>query len=469
LEACVSTGHITFSATRTLARRLKQPLSETLAGLALFETKELGHRFSNDEQVANNKSETLPLDVRKYSDWVPITDYAVANAMATNEPTLGRRCSFVGFEDGRKESFNYGSLNVEELAMEYYHTGRLPETDTSGVKGGWVGWHDEGGKVRALFRVLSSASILGMDWGCGHQNTHGDHIECSTVHLTPYQGAPFDLHVGAEMTETGDAEAATKRGFYQRRRKTIDDFLDRLSGLEAQELSDFVYRSIESRLKYSTETFHTDPTLERDILQVRSISMLAAGFGGKMLAAVFRCFFFDYRHYSGGLPDLTLIRAVYEDHGISENERLVDLGEWVGEAFCPKRRAEQEAQQAASIFEDQDDEFLGCRKVGDSGGRTANRFSSRAGRPPQQRREEPAEKLELPPRLELHHGDRKVKVECMLVEVKSQNDRLDPRQEDWLNILDKHGNARVCKFGKPKVKKPRARKDNGKVDSSKKK
>jgi hypothetical protein len=106
------------------------------------------------------------------------------------------------------------------------------------------------------------------------------------------------------------------------------------------------------------------------------------------------------------------------------------VGEWVGEAFSPERRAEQEAQQAASIFEDRDDEFLGCSKVGDSGGRTANRFGSRAGWPPQQRCEEPAEKLELPPRLELHHGDRKVKGKCMLVEVKSQNDRLDLRQED---------------------------------------
>jgi hypothetical protein len=38
------------------------------------------------------------------------------------------------------------------------------------------------------------------------------------------------------------------------------------------------------------------------------------------------------------------------------------------------------------------------------------------------------------------------------VEVKSQNDRLDGRQEDWLNIIDNAGGyARVCKFvGKPK-------------------
>jgi hypothetical protein len=33
-----------------------------------------------------------------------------------------------------------------------------------------------------------------------------------------------------------------------------------------------------------------------------------------------------------------------------------------------------------------------------------------------------------------------------MVEVKSSNDRLDPRQEDWLNVIDRHGRARVCKF-----------------------
>ena len=54
----------------------------------------------------------------------------------------------------------------------------------------------------------------------------------------------------------------------------------------------------------------------------------------------------------------------------------------------------------------------------------------------------------MPEKLSLSHNSRVVKVECMFVEVKSQNDRLDARQEDWLNILDRFGNARVCKFEK---------------------
>jgi hypothetical protein len=281
--------------------------------------------------------------------------------------------------------------------------------------------------------------------------------------LTPYQGAPFDLHVGAETNPSGSTAPNARRGFYERRQQRITEFLERLSHLQPQEMSDLVYKSIEARLQYASEMQCSDPTLERDIQQVRTLSLMAAGFGGKMLAAVCRCLFFDYRHYSGGLPDLTLVRAVYVGNDDSENETLADLGDWVGEAFSPEYLAELQAQQAASIFEDRDDEFLGCSKVGDSGGRNSNRFSQ-GGRQPPQRREESKSSgtLELPPRLELQHSGRKIRVECMLVEVKSQNDRLDPRQEDWLNVLDLYGSARVCKFGKPKKAKKAKGKENGK-------
>jgi hypothetical protein len=63
---------------------------------------------------------------------------------------------------------------------------------------------------------------------------------------------------------------------------------------------------------------------------------------------------------------------------------------------------------------------------------------------------------DLPDPLELEHNGIAVFPECMMVEVKSTNDRLDPRQEDWLNVLDKYGSARVCKFEDSKKAKRRA-------------
>ena len=463
LNAYVPYGWITFSATRTLAKRLKQPLADVLRDLESFEARELGHRFSNKKEVIGA--------IRRYSDWTPLTDEAVANSMSAEESIVGRRCSYIGFEDGGNESLELTSLNVEELAMEYYRTGRLPAHAVSGVNGGWVGWHDEGGKVRTLFRILTSAAVLGMDWGC---QLGSEDDEDATIHLTPYQGAPFDLHgtlqiypcllhaavllpswhllVGAEIDANSNSKLNGRRGFYERRNAIIDRFLNRLSDLEPEEVSDLVYSSVQVRLQYAAAIKHSDPALERDIQQVRTLSMLSAGFGGEMLAAVFRCFFFDYRHYSGGLPDLLLVRAIYEDQDARTASSLVDLGDWVGEKFSTACQNAEQAERAAKIFEDQDDEFLGCSKVGDSGGRTSNRFGR--GRLPS-RRDEPKDQRipEIPPRLRFIHNDNKVRVECMLVEVKSQNDRLDPRQEDWLNILDKWGNARVCKFGKPKSKK----------------
>ena len=300
--------------------------------------------------------------------------------------------------------------------------------------------------MRALFRIVCAAPILGMDFGCAYaQMSAQESQEHVTVHLSPYQSAPFDLHVGFEARNTAG-------GFYARRRKDIVLFLDKIGGMSDQELSDLIYDSIASRVLYMNINKQKDPFLDRDVLQIRTLSAIAAGFGGKQLASIFRCFFFDYRHYSGGLPDLHLLRAVMMDpfqttHG---EVSLVDLGEWIGESFSIENQQALGAHQAAAILCDRDDEFLGCSKVGDSGGQ-ASRFS-RNGKlmsnlPNKTTDQSKIPSLEsLPEKLQLKHRGQSVRVECMMVEVKSSNDRLDPRQEDWLNILDRYGNARVCKF-----------------------
>eukprot|EP00539_Tryblionella_compressa_P005992 CAMPEP_0178768774 /NCGR_PEP_ID=MMETSP0744-20121128/20438_1 /TAXON_ID=913974 /ORGANISM="Nitzschia punctata, Strain CCMP561" /LENGTH=497 /DNA_ID=CAMNT_0020424907 /DNA_START=36 /DNA_END=1530 /DNA_ORIENTATION=- len=448
-----TSGRITFAATRTLARRLKRPLCQTLNGLQLFEVQELGHRLSND--LTNHAD--VDKNKLKYSDWEPVTDTTIANSMASDGILQVGGALF--FEDDEHNSIYVGSLNVEELAMEYYRKGRLPVSHEGATVGGWVGYHDEGSKIRALFRILSS-EILGMDWALQNPAAFKDN-DYATIHLTPYQGAPFDLHVGAEMahcTDGGEASVVEARGIYMRRRSSIDGFLGKLASLNSQDVSDLVYDSINSRLEYTKSTHHTDPALECDLDQVRTLSMLAAGFGGKMLSSIFRCLFFDYRHYSGGLPDLLLVRALYCTSG-----QLVDLGEWIGECFSSEYQSELKAKQVSEILGDRDEEFLGCSKVGDSGARSSNRFKSSVRRGSISARPNGTEILnqskeyKMPDRLRLEHNDQKVKVECMCVEVKSQNDRLDPRQEDWLNILDQHGNARVCKFQKPKHSKSKTR------------
>lgn len=436
---------IGFSAIRTLARRLKRPLIETINGATCIESNELGLRFSCSGECSDSK----------YSDWTAIIDRSVANSLAKDENEPGARCSFIGYEDEDDGRSGSTSLNVEELAMELYRNGRLPVGDESmPLKGGWTGWHDEGGHLRALFRILCSAPVLGMDFGCAYRRISDEHRQDhTTIHLSPYQQAPFDLHVGYEIQKTALDESASApapfKGFYCRRADTISTFLLKLENSSDHELSDLVFDSISARLNYMCCSKQKDPFLERDLLQVRTLSAVAAGFGGKQLAAVFRCFFFDYRHYSGGLPDLHLFRAIYDSDPSPVTGRLVDLSSWIGELFSSESQQVTAAQRGAALLSDRDDEFLGCSKVGDSGGN-----ASRTGRGGKQL-SNTANKLTktivpsmnmLPERLRLFHNGCKVKVECMMVEVKSSNDRLDPRQEDWLNVLDRHGHARVCKF-----------------------
>jgi hypothetical protein len=435
---------IGFSAIRTIARRLKRPLSEILAKADNLEAKELSLRMENFDC---NPAEC---NVAKYTDWKPLTDFFLANSLSSDRKEAGSRCAFVGFEDGEDNGrISSSSLNVEELAMDLYGSGRLPVIQDRSAKGGWKGWHNEGGHIRALFRIMCSAPILGMDWGCRRFNEDDGLLgDLTTIYLSPYQHAPFDLHVGHERYQDRSKTEELSYlsfSFYNRRSTVISAFLNKLAKMEGQDLCDLVFDAIVSRATFMRETGQSDPVVCRDLINVRTLSALAAGFGGAQLAAIFRCMFFDYRHYCGGLPDLQLFRALYDDCFNGDNgDLLVDLSEWIGESFSTENQLSLSVQRAAAILSD--DEFLACSKAGDSGvilnktGRGVNTNGSAGG-------DIYGQMLQWPPeRLQLMHKGRPVKVECMLVEVKSSNDRLDARQEDWLNVLDRLGNARVCKF-----------------------
>lgn len=141
---------------------------------------------------------------------------------------------------------------------------------------------------------------------------------------------------------------------------------------------------------------------------------------------------YDYRHYGAGLPDLLLVRA------FTEEMTPLDLGNWVGEVF------HESLMNNASILIDRDEEFIGG-SIHDN-----KKISSRIER--QQKTQD--SNIEIPERLMLSYENKSVAVQCMFVEVKSANDKLDERQEDWLNVLDRFGNARICKFHHaPKKKK----------------
>lgn len=426
LRSTSKAGSISFCSLRNLARRLKVPLVNTMKNVQNDEMTLLNIRLENENESNQNQN--------SYSDWTPKTDFAVANALSTGEEAMPcQRCTFVGYDDAEEEK----SLNVEQLAMEYYFHGRLPKqdkTDTSlsTEKGYYVGWHCEGGHVRALYRILCMQDLL-------------RYCSCETLFLTPFQASPHDLHVGYSKSFDADTNSYTPiRGFYERRRDVIESFFSRLSDLDSQGVSDLVHDAVKHRVQQHESDWHVmkDVLLQKDISELRTLSMIAAGIGGSALATIFRCLCFDYRLYSGGLPDLLLVRArfVQQLNGNETDSIIVDLGDWIGESFSKENAEEKNVLKRINMLIDRDDEFLGCSKNAD-GSKLSQRGKTDRG---QGLTSEPS--VTLPAKLEMKHEDKDVTVDCMFVEVKSSNDRLDSRQEDWLNILDGCTNARVCKF-----------------------
>ncbi|MGV2339257.1 MAG UNVERIFIED_CONTAM: hypothetical protein LVR18_36345 [Planctomycetaceae bacterium] len=157
-------------------------------------------------------------------------------------------------------------------------------------------------------------------------------------------------------------QAQSVSGFYHRRKDKIEEFLGKLKALTPQELCDCVYNSIQARVEVSMKKKfrNSNIVLARDIQQVRTLSMLAAGFGGRSLAAAFRCMVFDYRHFSGGMPDLLLTRALYSD--TNGSKEFVPLGEWVGETFSLEAKSEIASENRSKILSDKDDEFFGMQQ-----------------------------------------------------------------------------------------------------------
>lgn len=133
-------GSIGFSSIRTMARRLKQPLADLLRDIECPEAELLGLRFGNSN--SGDPFSSKPKS-KAYSDWIPITYRSVANALKNEETGPGGRCAFVGFEDDDEKQVT-SSLNVEELAMELFRSGRLPEGDSPLSQGGWTVSFDEG-------------------------------------------------------------------------------------------------------------------------------------------------------------------------------------------------------------------------------------------------------------------------------------------------------------------------------------
>jgi len=187
-----------------------------------------------------------------------------------------------------------------------------------------------------------------------------------TIYLTPYQSAPLDLHVGYSYAATSkdDGKSFTIRSFYERRRFMIEKYLVELENMSGNEICSKLHKNVKKRLTDLGEK-NKDIFLARDLDEIRTLSMIGCGLGGRMMANIFRCLSFDYRHYSGGLPDLLLVKATIKNKKESNAQSLVPLDQWVGEAFGNLHLHSRKSSDLSRLLIDRDDEFLGCEKGSD--------------------------------------------------------------------------------------------------------
>ncbi len=281
LPYIVKLGSLPFCFIRKLSRRIKKPLTCIISEACSVEAEELGIRL-----VSSPKSQCEEGVEEK--EWTPTIDTAVANPIA-HDSQMGdmKRCAFVGDDDNGGLT-HVRSLNVEELAIGEYASGRLPLDESISQNtlkyaspahgGGWKGWHAEGVHVRALFRILCMDPLLGHHFDCDvYKNSSTLMLEQKTIFLHRYQGAPLDLHVAHIILQGDRGSTEAVRSFYERRRIHLESFLSEIQAMSPQQLSDLVHTTI-IRGKDKAESrgikLSDNQSIYRDLQDIRTLSML---------------------------------------------------------------------------------------------------------------------------------------------------------------------------------------------------
>ena len=227
--------------------------------------------------------------------------------------------------------------------------------------------HDEGGHVRALYRILCMENFLGFK----QQKNSRYAWEDWTIFLTPYQPAPMDLHVGHSFTSFSTHQVTEKsvfavRGFYERRRATMENYLKVLEIMTSNDICRKIHENIQRRIENCPKGKRTYILLDNDMNKIRTLSMVACGLGGSAMASIFRCISFDYRHYCGGLPDLLLTKSLVDTEKGKKHQKIIPLDKWIGEAFTCQELHLGKANQVYKLLFDRDMEFLGCEQSSDT-------------------------------------------------------------------------------------------------------
>jgi Fanconi-associated nuclease 1 len=190
----------------------------------------------------------------------------VIQARPTKKVT-GYKSVFIGYDDE--------PCSVEDLCLQYYALDSVEMKDevTNLVQDGglWSGSHCEGSFIRMLFGLLM--------WDVLFDST------VPNVFYNPFQDAPLDLYTDF---------------FYQSRQSKIDSLLEKITQMNTLQVAQFLDQQYKAHMHIQCRG------VSWDNWSLLELTKIACGLGGKALSVICAALVKDYRHWSGGLPDLLL-------------------------------------------------------------------------------------------------------------------------------------------------------------------
>uniref|UniRef100_A0A7S3HLV0 Fanconi-associated nuclease n=1 Tax=Spumella elongata TaxID=89044 RepID=A0A7S3HLV0_9STRA len=232
-------------------------------------------------EVKEEATDNIPTSARKgrssHKKTQPISD--PVSTMATNNATQSSKSATSTADKDKKDARRV----PYPLAID---------------NGGWQGWHCEGSIFKTLFGllmwdVLFACPICNNNSGsCSTSTNHSNSPAASNasgycVFVTPFQDAPLDLG---------------HRSFYRTRRVAIQKRIAQIASFSTPQLIaelGVVYRK---HYGENCRGVHWGVTLP--LLQLMAVCM-----GSATVAAVCNALSVNYKHFTGGAPDLMLVRV----------------------------------------------------------------------------------------------------------------------------------------------------------------
>jgi hypothetical protein len=262
-----------------------------------------------------NKTSSSSSAAMKF-DYTEDTGAFVAESVSTlGSPSSVARTTVVTGVAGRKSAVvAKGSTKLDNSRQVSY----ISAIDG----GGWQGWHCEGALFQTLFGLLMWDTLFTCP--CPPPDVRGSMPLCKrcNVFVTPFQDAPL-LDLG-------------HRSFFLSRRARILARIAEIQSLSTQGLIDqlgAVYRA-----HYSETCRGVHWGISLPVLQLMAVCM-----GGPTVAAVCRAMAVNFKHFTGGAPDLMLVRVQRRTvcdtacacgavrTAVVQDYRLVDVAELLGE------------------------------------------------------------------------------------------------------------------------------------------